>query len=96
MLGAVLGDIIGSRFEFDRGGKTKIFRLFTEENSFTDDSVMTAGVAEGLLNAGKNAEEKEIKKSLIKSMQKTTHFCLDSTPAPLARSQAGVLRGRKG
>ena len=33
---------------------------------------------------------------LIKSTQKTTHFCLDSTPAPLARSQAGVLRGRKG
>lgn len=33
---------------------------------------------------------------LIKSMQKTTHFCLDSTPAPLARSQAGVSRGRKG
>ena len=33
---------------------------------------------------------------LIKSMQKTTHFCLDSTPAPLARSQAGVLKGRKG
>ena len=27
MLGAILGDVIGSRFEFDRGGKTKEFKL---------------------------------------------------------------------
>lgn len=70
MFGAVLGDIIGSRFEFDRGGKTKDFKLFTGEDEFTDDSVMTAGVAQGLINAGKDSTEKEIKKSLIKSMQK--------------------------
>ena len=30
MYGAILGDIIGSRFEFDRGGKTKDFELFTK------------------------------------------------------------------
>lgn len=70
MYGAVLGDIIGSRFEFDRGGKTKDFELFTKEDCFTDDSVMTAGVAEGLMKAGKDASEKEIKESLIKSMQR--------------------------
>ena len=70
MFGAVLGDIIGSRFEFDRGGKTKEFRLFTKEDDFTDDSVMTVGVAEGLLNVSRDADEETIKKSLIEAMQK--------------------------
>ena len=69
MLGAILGDIIGSRFEFDRGGKTKDFRLFTNEDSFTDDTVMTVAVAEGLMNAGIDADEKTVKENLIKSMQ---------------------------
>lgn len=70
MFGAVIGDIVGSRFEFDRGGKTKEFELFTKEDSFTDDTVMTIGVAEGLLNVDVDADEKTIKDSLIKSMQK--------------------------
>ena len=41
MYGAILGDIIGSPFEFDRGDKTKNFDLFSEGCGFTDDSVMT-------------------------------------------------------
>ena len=41
MYGAILGDIIGSPFEFDRGDKTKEFDLFTKGCDFTDDSVMT-------------------------------------------------------
>ena len=69
MLGAILGDIIGSRFEFDRGGKTKEFKLFTNEDSFTDDTVMTVAVAEGLMNAGTDADEQTIKENLINSMQ---------------------------
>lgn len=68
MLGAILGDIIGSRFEFDRGNKTKEFELFTKQNEFTDDSVMTVAIAEGLLKVSKEATEKEIKDSIIKSM----------------------------
>lgn len=50
MYGAILGDIIGSPFEFDRGDKTKNFDLFTKGCMFTDDSVMTAAVAEALLD----------------------------------------------
>ena len=46
MYGAILGDIIGSPFEFDRGAKTKDFELFTKGCQFTDDSVMTAAIAE--------------------------------------------------
>ncbi len=70
MLGAILGDIIGSRFEFDRGNKTKEFKLFTSESVFTDDTVMTVAVAEGLLNAGRDADEEKIKQSLIQGMVK--------------------------
>lgn len=44
MYGAILGDIIGSPFEFDRGDKTKNFDLFSEVCGFTDDSVMTIAV----------------------------------------------------
>lgn len=69
MIGAIIGDIAGSRFEFDRGGKTRNFTLFTRENTFTDDSVMTVAVAEALLNAGPDAGEKEIKDNLIRSMK---------------------------
>ncbi len=70
MYGAILGDIIGSRFEFDRGGKTKDFELLTEENEFTDDSVMTVAVAEALLEAGKDASVEEIGTACIRSMKK--------------------------
>ncbi len=70
MFGAALGDIIGSRFEFDRGIRTKNFELYSKYDGFTDDTVMTVGVAEGLLNVAKNASEEIIKKTLIRSMQK--------------------------
>ena len=70
MYGAVFGDIIGSRFEFDRGGKTKDFELFTKEDQWTDDSVMTIAVMEALMNAGKDADVETIKEECIKSMKK--------------------------
>ena len=70
MLGAIIGDIIGSRFEFDRGRKSKEFELFTSECEFTDDTVMTIAVAEALLDSGKDAGEATIKTNLIKSMKK--------------------------
>ena len=70
MLGAIIGDIVGSRFEFDRPGWTKEFRLFVKGCEFTDDTVMTIGVAEGLMNAGVDADEKTVKENLVKSMQK--------------------------
>ena len=45
MYGAILGDMIGSPYEFDKGKKTKDFPMFIEESHFTDDSVMTIAVA---------------------------------------------------
>lgn len=49
MLGAIIGDIVGSAWEFRRI-KTKDFPLFLDHSSFTDDSVLTAAVADALLN----------------------------------------------
>ena len=49
MWGAILGDIAGSRFEWNRI-KTKDFDFFGPECEFTDDSVCTAAVAEILLD----------------------------------------------
>lgn len=70
MFGAIVGDVAGSRFEFDRGGKTKDFEFITDECEFTDDTVMTVAVAEALMNVSVDADEKTVKKSLIMSMQK--------------------------
>lgn len=70
MIGAIIGDIVGSRFEFDRGDKSKDFELLTRENCFTDDTVMTVAVAEALMEAGRYAGEAEIKAALIRSMKK--------------------------
>ena len=69
MYGAILGDIIGSPFEFDRGDKTKDFKLFSRKSHFTDDSVMTLAVCEALLKVGQDAAVKEIEDAVISSMQ---------------------------
>ena len=70
MYGAIIGDIVGSRFEFDRGNKSRNFELFGKGCEFTDDTVMTVAVAEALMDAGKDADEKTIKEALIRSLKK--------------------------
>lgn len=51
MLGAIIGDIVGSVYEWNNI-KTKKFPLFRDDCFFTDDSVMTVAVAEGIMNGG--------------------------------------------
>ena len=72
MYGAILGDMIGAPYEFDRGNKTKDFPLFAKGSRFTDDSVMTVAVAEALIiSYGKSDDE--IKTALVEAMQKWGH-----------------------
>lgn len=52
MLGAIIGDIVGSRFEFNNH-RSKNFDLFTEGSYATDDSIMTLAVAKALIEASK-------------------------------------------
>ncbi|MBQ7303399.1 MAG: ADP-ribosylglycohydrolase family protein [Alphaproteobacteria bacterium] len=56
MYGAILGDIIGSRFEFNNI-KTKNFELFDDKCQFTDDTILTCAAADWIVNGG-NAEDK--------------------------------------
>lgn len=68
MYGAILGDIIGEPYEFVRGPKCKEFPLFCENPRFTDDTVMTVAVCDGILKAGLDADESTVKDSIIASM----------------------------
>ena len=70
MYGAILGDIIGSPYEFDQGNKSKVFPLFCEESMFTDDTVMTIAVAEAFMDAQNATDMDWIRRRLIKSMHK--------------------------
>ncbi|HVI41211.1 MAG TPA: ADP-ribosylglycohydrolase family protein, partial [Anaerovoracaceae bacterium] len=51
MIGAIVGDIVGSVYEWDNI-KSKEFPLFRQDCFFTDDTVMTLAIAEGLMNGG--------------------------------------------
>ena len=68
MYGAILGDIIGSPYEFDMGSKTKEFPLFSQGSYFTDDSIMTIAVAEAFLDTPD--DEDLIRQRLVDTMQK--------------------------
>lgn len=50
MIGAIIGDIVGSRFEWDNH-RGKDFELFTPKCFATDDSIMSLAVAEALMRA---------------------------------------------
>lgn len=73
MYGAILGDIIGEPYEFDRGNKTKDFPLFSDRPRFTDDTVMTIAICDGILKAGLDADEITMKNAMIKSMHTWGH-----------------------
>ncbi len=52
MIGAIIGDIAGSRFEFNNY-KKKDFELFSEECHVTDDSILTLAVAKAIMETCK-------------------------------------------
>ena len=49
MIGAIIGDIVGSRWEFDPTNDYD-FEWLSSENGFTDDTICTVAVADALLN----------------------------------------------
>ena len=58
MYGAVIGDIIGSPYEW-HNTKRKDFPLFSKDSRFTDDTVMTLAVAAGFMSVF-NDEDNQI------------------------------------
>ena len=63
MLGAIVGDIIGSAYEF-KNTKRKEFHLFTPKSKFTDDTVMTLAVARWMCD-----DKEHRKETLVRYMQ---------------------------
>lgn len=67
MLGAIIGDIAGSIYEFNNI-KTEDFTPFEGKCFFTDDTVMTVAVADALMSGKRDPKKTEA--CMIKSMKK--------------------------
>lgn len=66
MIGAIIGDMAGSRFEF-RNYRKKDFELFTPECSPTDDSIMTVALGKAILEC--DGDYTDLCQRAIKCMQ---------------------------
>lgn len=77
MIGAIIGDIVGSRFEFNNTDDLN-FELFTDECSFTDDSICTLAIAYALVSG--ISYEESLKYRKLSRMQHLD-FCQTSWQA---------------
>ena len=66
MLGAIIGDIIGSRFEFSNY-RDKDFELFNGECNYTDDSIMTIAIGKAIMEC--NGNYNKLSQKTIECMQ---------------------------
>lgn len=66
MLGAIIGDIVGSRFERDNH-KSKAFEMFSSRCRPTDDTIMSLAVADAILECAGNKDI--LPQKTINSMQ---------------------------
>ena len=77
MFGALVGDIIGSAYEFNNV-KTKEFSFFNPETRFTDDSVLTLAISSYFLKFHDKLNQGE----LIKIIKSTTRKYIDAGYGP--------------
>lgn len=73
MFGAFIGDIVGSKYEFNNI-KTNIFPLFSQDCDYTDDTIMTVAVAKAIMlsrteQLEKNGEGMGFQEFLVEIMQ---------------------------
>ena len=69
MFGALVGDIIGSHFEFNNT-KPKDFTFFNDDTRFTDDSVLTLAISKYFLTFLKETNKDELIKIVKETAQK--------------------------
>ena len=69
MFGALVGDIIGSHFEFNNT-KSKDFTFFNDDTRFTDDSVLTLAISKYFLKFLKEINKDELIKLVKETAQK--------------------------
>ena len=53
MIGAIIGDIVGSKYEFNNTFNYN-FKLFDKGCNFTDDTICTIAIADAILKKGGN------------------------------------------
>lgn len=82
MLGAIIGDTVGSVYEF-HNIKTIDFPLFSKESDYTDDSIMTMAVASWLLNDSQHTMEK---------LEETFLAFAERYPCPMGGYGSGFYR----
>ena len=68
MLGAVVGDVVGSIYEANNT-YSKNFDMFSKNSRFTDDSVMTCAVAKACIEYSKNKDLDDFRDNVIKYMR---------------------------
>ena len=66
MLGALIGDIVGSRFEWNNI-KTKEFEFLVHNCYPTDDSIMTLAIAQAIMDC--NGDESKVAECTVRRMQ---------------------------
>lgn len=64
MLGAIIGDTVGSVYEFDNIKTTTFEPFFHPESEYTDDSILSIAIADWLLNTDRS--QKMLEQSLLK------------------------------
>ena len=64
MIGAIIGDIVGSKYEFNNL-RSKKFELFAYDCRFTDDTVMTCAVAKAIMES---KTDEELQENTVKYM----------------------------
>ena len=67
MIGAIIGDIVGSRFEFENH-LSKQFEFFHPSCEFTDDTVMTCAVAQALMDS--KPDYSDLSEKAVEAMQR--------------------------
>ena len=75
MLGALIGDIVGSPYEW-KNLKSKNLPLFRHSSCMTDDSVLTAAVASALLMEGWKVDLEQFKTDLVGELRRLGHHYL--------------------
>ena len=79
MIGAIIGDIAGSTYEF-YSIKTMDFPLFAPGSSYTDDSLMSVAVASALMQTGESHDG--FKSHAVTSMRQIATKYPSSDPQP--------------
>lgn len=67
MIGAIIGDIVGSRFEWNNH-KSKNFVFLTHKCFFTDDSIMSLALCDALMRT--KPDYSDLNKTAVESMQR--------------------------